>query len=265
MEDWTLLKTDVPDKLYGYNYTQSLRSFFSICYGYGIPFNDWIDHFVISTTRYLTVTGLSPGQKVKVYRASDDVKIVEATCAGGQTQVVMDVDDEDYPEYLYFKVYATDGVTLIETTSNYLMCGGDSWYWVPPYGTLTLESSAFIIVRTGGTGSPTFTTITATLLTQAGAPAPGKTIQFSTGRGTVDPTSNATDANGQVTTTLTSTTHGIAVVKANWLGDVDVPAAVAWATHHVFYNAEVGDTDKKIQFFLEHRIRLRGWVILPFK
>ena len=131
------------------------------------------------------------------------------------------------------------------------MCGGDSWYWVPPYGTLTLESSAFIIVRTGGTGSPTSTTITATLLTQAGAPAPGKTIQFSTGRGTVDPTSNATDANGQVTTTLTSTTHGIAVVKANWLGDVDVPAAVAWATHHVFYNAEVGDTDKKIQFFLE--------------
>lgn len=60
-----------------------------------------------------------------------------------------------------------------------------------------------------------------------------------------------TDANGEATTVLTSDTHGIAVVKATWLGDPDIPAAVGFATHHVFYSQEVADSSKKFQFYIE--------------
>jgi len=251
VEDWTMYKTNVPDKLDGLDYTQQLNSHFIISYGYGVPYNDWIDHFVVSTTRYLTVTGLNPGQKVMIYRTSDNVLIAQATCAEGQTQIVVDIDDQDYPLYLYFKVYAADGTTLIETTQSYRMSGGDTWYWTSPYGSLTIESTAFIIIREAGSGSPKSATITATLKTQEGAPAPGKTIYFTTSTGAVDPTSDVTDSNGEVTTTLTSTEHGLVVVKANWPGDPDIPAAAAWAVHHVLYTEEVADASKKFQLWIE--------------
>ena len=51
---------------YGYMRSQHLASG-----NYAKMFSAWIDHLVISTTRYLTVTGLTPGQKVKFYRTSD--------------------------------------------------------------------------------------------------------------------------------------------------------------------------------------------------
>ena len=104
-----------------------------------------------------------------------------------------------------------------------------------------MTSTAFIIFAPQASGTPKSATITATLLTPAGAPYPGVTIYFTTGRGSVTPASAVTDANGQASTALTSTTHGFAVVKCNWPGDASVPAAVGFMTHHVFYDAEVGD------------------------
>lgn len=215
------------------------------------PTSDWIDHLVICTSQYITVTGLHPGQKVAIYRSSDNVKISEATCAEGATSVAVDVDSEDYPEYMYLKVYATDSATLIETTSAYVMCGGDIWYWVSPYGSLTIATDAGIIIRTAGTGDPKTANIRATLLTLAGDPAPGKTIYFYASRGTLGAASDITDASGQAHTTLTSATHGIATVKAVWNGDVDIPAASAYTMLHIFYDAEVGDDDKAFQFYVE--------------
>jgi hypothetical protein len=246
-ESWNLRSADLPAPADSY-----VRSrLYPFTGSAGSSFTDWIDHVVISLSRYVVVTGLTQGQKVEVYRASDNTKIDTKTCAAGQNQVSLDVNSEDYPEYMYLKVYATDGITLIETTPNYLMCGGDTWYWVSPYGTLTLVSSASIIIRQDGTGSPKSATLTATLKTQAGSPAPGKTIYFTTSRGEMSPTSAVTDSNGEATSVLTSTTHGIANVKANWPGDADVPAAVNWAMHHVFYNEESGDPTKSFQFFVE--------------
>jgi hypothetical protein len=61
----------------------------------------------------------------------------------------------------------------------------------------------------------------------------------------------STDSNGQVFPVLVSDTHGIAVVKALWAGDSSVPAAVAYAPHHILYDSEVGDPAKKFQFFVE--------------
>jgi hypothetical protein len=247
-EAWTLKKVDMPSGVTWYPY---LRSDYIISGNYEVHSDDWIDHLVISTTRYLTVTGLTPGQKVKIYRSSDNALLDTQTCAGGATQIVSDIDAQDYPLYLYFKVYATDGTTLIETTPSYRMGGGDTWAWVAPTGTLSVTSTAFIIIRAAGVGTPKSATITATLLTPAGAPYPGVTIYFTTSRGTCTPASAVTDVNGQVSTVLTSTTHGFAVVKCNWPGDASVPAAVGFMTHHVFYDAEVGDVTKKFQLYIE--------------
>jgi hypothetical protein len=248
-ESWTLKKGNIPsniavgDNQYVYPSNIVAANYASV--------TDWVDHLVISASQYLTVTGLNPGQLVEVYRASDGTKIQSGTCASGQTQVVLDIDVEDYPEYMYLKVYATDGSTLIEVTANYIMCGGDTWQWTIPLGTLGIISNAYTIYRSGSSGSPQFATVTATLLTLAGAPYPNKTVYFWTSRGTVSPTSAVTDSNGHVQTTLTSTVQGIAVVKASWPGDASVPAAVAYATHHVLYDLEVGDATKKFQLFIE--------------
>lgn len=247
-EAWTMKAGNLPSDVETYPYIQGT---YSITGAYNKTGYDWMDHIVVSTTRYLTVTGLTPGQVVKIYRASDNTLLDTKTCAGGATQIVSDIDAQDYPLYLYFKVYATDGVTLIEITPNYRMCGGDTWAWVSPTGTLAIESSEFIIIRTAGSGTPKSATITATLTTPAGSPYPGATIYFTTSRGTVSPTSDVTDSNGEASTTLTSDTHGIAIVKANWPGDASVPAAVGFMMHHVFYTAEVGDTDKKFQLYVE--------------
>jgi hypothetical protein len=247
-EDWTFRTGNLPSNFVGGPiYPQVV-----ICTGsLGSTIADWVDHCVISLSQYVTVTGLSPGQIVEIFRASDNIQIDSETCAAGATSVALNVDAEDYPEYMYLKVYATDGATLIEVTANYIMCGGDTWQWTIPLGTLSILSNAYTIYRSGSSGSPQSATVTATLLTLAGAPYPNKTVNFWTSNGTVSPTSATTDANGNVQTTLTGSTQGIAVVKASWAGDASVPAAVAYATHHILYDLEVGDATKKFQLFIE--------------
>ncbi len=253
VEGWTLKKLTIPSVLGNYNYAAQFRSTLAFSGAYGSAFRDSIDRLIVSTTRYLTVTGLVPGQKVEFYRASDNTLVATLTVAGGASQVVFDIDAEEYPAYYYLKVYASDGTTLVETTSNQRMSGGDTWYWVSPAGTLTATSTAFIIERQAavGTGTPKQATVTVTLKTGAGAPAPSKTINFSTGLGSVNPASAVTDANGRASTVLTSTVHGIAVVKCSWPGDSAVPAAINWVQHHVFWDAEVADSTKNFQFFVE--------------
>jgi hypothetical protein len=214
-------------------------------------FTDSIDHCVVSTTQYLTITGLTPGQLVELYRASDDTKITEGTCAGGATQVILDIDDEDYPEYMHLKVYATDGVTLVEKTANQRICGGDTWQWNAPLGTMDIKSATYTIYRTGTAGTPTSSLVTATLRTPAGAPYANATVYFVASKGTLSVASDVTDASGEARTSLSSSVHGIAVVSAYWPGDASVPAAIAYAPHHVLYDLEVGDANKKFQLFIE--------------
>jgi hypothetical protein len=248
-ESWTMKTADIPSNIAtsGNQYIYPTN----IVTSNGSSVDDWIDHLVVSASKIITVTGLNPGQKVELFRASDNTKITEATCAGGATSVTLDVDAEDYPEYMYLKVYATDGTTLIEVTANYIMCGGDTWNWTCPLGTLGIKSSVYTIYRTSSSGTPKSATVTATLLTLAGDPYPGKTIYWWTSKGSVSPSSSTTDSNGQATTTLSGDVQGIAVVKATWNGDASVPPAVAYAVHHILYDLEVGDSSKKFQFFVE--------------
>jgi len=211
----------------------------------------YLDHVVLSRSQYVVVTNLIPGQKVKIYRSSDNVEITEATCAGGQTSVSLDVDAEEYPEYMYLKIYASDGSTLIEISPSYKMSGGDTWAWTPPGGTLTVTGTPYLFYRQGAEATPKSAALTAILKTEVGDPAPGKTIYFSTGLGSVDPASDVTDNDGEAHTTLTSSVQGITVVKCAWPGSADIPAAVAYSEHHVFYDAEAGDSEKPFQFYIE--------------
>jgi hypothetical protein len=151
----------------------------------------------------------------------------------------------------YMKVYATNGTTLIETTTGYDMCAGDIWAWTTGAGTLSISIDEAIIYRSGAAGTPKTCNVTATLKTLGGSPYPGVTIYFYTSLGTVTPSSDTTDSNGNAETALTSTTHGTANVMAQWLGDASVPACSAYITVHVFYEAEAPDADKAFQVYVE--------------
>jgi hypothetical protein len=181
-EAWTLKSADIPAGVAVGSNAILYPSVFSAAQYANIE--DRVDRLVISTSRYLTITGLHFGQLVRIYRASDDVKIAEATCTPPNKFLVFNIDAEDYPEYVYLKVYATDGATLVEITPMYRVSGGDTWNWVPPFGTLTITSSAYRLYRTGSGGSPQEADLTITLKTAAGAPYPNATIYVSTTRGT---------------------------------------------------------------------------------
>ena len=216
-----------------------------------VPYT-YVDHLVIAKGATVTVTGLTPGQKIKIYRSSDNTLIDTQTCAAAPaTSVALNVGAEDFPEQMYLKVYGTDGVTLIETTTSYEMCGGDAWEWDPGTGTLQLTSDVVIIHRNAAIGTPKTANLTANLKTTGGLNYPGASIQFTTVLGTMTPASDTTDANGNAESALTGTSHGVAIVKAAWLGDATVPACSDYCVVHIFYEAEVGDTDKEYQFFLQ--------------
>jgi len=251
-EDWHEDTGTIPDSITGIQYC-------GVAWVQGLyegdpPVTDvtcWADHLVICLNDNVTITSLIPGQKVELYRASDNVKIGEATCQPGETSVSISINGQLFPLQLYAKIYGTDGVTLIETTLAYEMCGGDVWEWYSGTGPLTVVSDVFVIYRQAAAGTPKTANITATLKTNGGAPYPGKTVYFSTTLGTVNPTSDGTDSNGQAHTQLTGTTHGVAVVRAEWLGDSNAVAATAHCMVHIFYEAEAGDSGKDFQFYCE--------------
>ena len=211
-----------------------------------------VDKFVIFQSLDMTVTGLTPGQKVEIYRSSDDALLGTGTCAGGQSSVVITISDSvDVPLQMYMKIYATDASTLIEVTVSYDMCGGDTWAWTPGAGTLKITVDVDIIYRTAASGTPKTCNLVANLKTLAGANYPGATIYFTTTLGALHDASDVTDASGNAHTELTSSDYGIAVVKANWLGDPTVPACSAYYTVHVFYETETADAAKDFQFFVQ--------------
>ena len=213
----------------------------------------WIDNIVICRGEAVTVAGLTQGQKIELYRALDDVKIDEATCGAGETSVDLDITNEYFPEQMYMKIYGTNGTTLLETTASYDICGGDSWEWTADAGTLTLSRGDFMIYRSASSGSPKSTSITANLKTPGGVNYVGALIYFEAAKGTVSPSSDTTDASGNAHTTMSSltTTFGLAVVKAQWLGDANVPACSAYIAVHVFYDVEAPDSSVGFQLYIE--------------
>lgn len=213
--------------------------------------NSFVRNLLIYTSDMVTVAGLATGQKVELYRASDNHLIGSGTVSGGASSVGIDTSLEAIlPELLYVKIYGIDGSTLLETSSGYQMCGGDTWTWTPA-GTFVPTVDNYVIYRQAALASPKIATITSTLLDSNAQPYPNATVYFYTSRGTLSATSAVTDVNGQVTVQLTSDTYGLVVVAAQFPGDANVAPNSGAVSLHVFYDAEVADPSQDFQFYCE--------------
>jgi Bacterial Ig-like domain (group 1) len=213
-----------------------------------------VNECLVVASAYVTLDGLVAGQKVELYRTSDNALLFTQTVASSSVQ--FDISALPFPLSLYMKIYTIDG-TLLETTDPYLMYAGDTWSWSPGGGQLLVESDNFIIYRQDTDGVPKKATITAILKTPDNSPYVGKTIQFSTTIGTLSASSGVTDSNGQAKVTLTATGEfGLCVVTATWAGDAGLTAGVGFATVHIFFNVEKPRSSEGFQFFcegVEHR------------
>jgi len=221
----------------------------------------YVDHLLICKNDYLTVQGVVGGQKVAIFRASDDQEINHGTCAVGETQVAINLGaDEPFPEMVYLKVYGTDGYTLIDITLNFEVCGGDVWAWYPTTGDIILTSDAEVIYRNASeTGTPKSATITATVLYPDETPAEDVTVFFSTRIGSLSETEVQTDENGQATTVLTSSTdYGMTVVAAKCLGGNGLSPGAGFIRMHIYYDVESADAEQEFQFYVEGKQYAHG-------
>jgi len=73
-----------------------------------------------------TVVDLLQGQKVELYRASDNA-LIDSKTAGGSGEVILSLVGQTLPVNAYFKVYDTDGITLLYTGQSQSVNGGDEF------------------------------------------------------------------------------------------------------------------------------------------
>ena len=205
---------------------------------------------VLCTSNTLTVTGLQAGWTVLVY-AGDGTNRLISNQTATNNQITVDLTNEPFPELVYLQIL--DGAVLVEKTASVMVCGGDTWAWVPLATGLTAAPNPFIIYRQGGTGSPKTSLITATLTNPGtGLPYADKPVYFSTTLGTLSAAYAITNKAGQATVTLTAPSQlGIAVVTCTWNGDLNIPAATQYLAIHVFYGAETGNPNIPFQAYVE--------------
>jgi len=120
------------------------------------------------------------------------------------------------------------------------------------YTFVTGPAESLRIYKSTATGTPKSVAITAKLLNLLDdSPVAGKTVNFTTSLGSVSPGSDATDANGEAQTTLTSgSSRGYAVVKVAWAGDADAGPSDGYIEVPVWDEAPVGDAAKHYQVFV---------------
>jgi hypothetical protein len=216
------------------------------------------DDLIVMMDKVVTIESLQGGQKVELYNAGGGL-MASGTCPAPGTNITLGSYDLSaqiktaYGFSGYFKVYDTDGVTLLYTTPTITIWGGDLYQWVPNQTNLAIATSAMQIYRTGSGQSPTTATITATLTNAAdGTAVSGKTITFTPNLGTCSPTSGTTDGSGKVTTTFTAgSSSGLGGVRANYAGDATYGPSVAQQLIDLYYALIVIDASKDFQAFVE--------------
>lgn len=248
-KDWTHIKGTISDSLIG---TRALYMGVSIS-TYASNVSAWFDQLVICKSDYVTISGLTPGQKVEAILGSTNTLITWNTVAEGEASVVLDLSDAPLPSGVYLKIYAPDG-TIIETSNQYEMCGGDEWLWNRAYRRIDVEVDNVRIYRASTGESPTTATITATLIGGDGeTPVTDAAIDAKTTRGAITPTSAETDENGEATFELSSDDEGLAIVTLSFAGDDVTAATKTYVPIHIFYDVESADENKDYQLFVEGR------------
>jgi len=209
--------------------------------------NHWFDELVIARSGSILVKNLSTGWKAKLYDASDTL-IAQATESGGTA--TLDVSTQVYPITGRFKIYNASDVLQATFDLSDDIFGGDEYLYSSASATLAIETNYYIVNKTGAT-SPTSATITVTLKDSGGSPLSGKTITFSTSHGSVSPTSQSTDVNGQASTTFSASTRGLAIVVAEWAGDASNNRVYATIEVSVHEDADSPSSSKQYHVWVQ--------------
>ena len=213
----------------------------------------YIDKLLITAGDSVTVTNLQTGNKIEVYTA-DGALLGSATVGGGGTSASVNCESVlTQPFQGYIKVYDTDGVTLLHTSPTQAFIIGDSYAWSAGGSYMTGPAASLRIYKTGAVATPKSQAITFTLKDLVtDSPINGKLISFSASLGSVSPASATTDANGQVSVTLTSdTSRGWAVVKAAFAGDASWCPCNGFVEVAVYDEADFGDSSQPYQVFIQ--------------
>jgi hypothetical protein len=173
------------------------------------------DELVVARSANILVKSLATGWKAKLYDASD-LLIAEATESGGTATLA--VPTQSYPITGRFKIYNAGDVLQYTGEISTDIFGGDEWLYTSGIYPLTVATDYYLINRTG-MGAPTQAQLTFQLQDNLGAPVVGATISFTTTHGSVSPSSDTTDANGNAETTVSADTVGVAFVKGVYAGD----------------------------------------------
>jgi hypothetical protein len=149
------------------------------------------DDLIIMLDKVITIESLQGGQKVELYNAGGGL-MASGTCPSYGTNITLGSYDLSaqiktaYGFSGYFKIYDTDGTTLLYTTPTWTIWGGDLYQWIPNQSNLNISTNVTQIYRTGSGLTPTTATITATLTNNdTGAAISGKTIAFTPNLGSV--------------------------------------------------------------------------------
>jgi hypothetical protein len=213
------------------------------------------DDLIIMSDKIITIESLLGGQKVELYNAGGGL-LATMTCPQAGVNVTTDVSSLFKTAYGlsgYFKVYDTDGVTLLYTTPTLTIWGGDLYQWIPNQSNLAFSTTATQIYRTGSGQTPTTATLTATI-TDAGTGAglSGKTIAFTSNLGTCNPAGGTTDSNGNLSTTYTAgAAAGLGGVRADFAGDATYGASSVQQFEDIYYGPITVDGTKDFQVFVE--------------
>jgi hypothetical protein len=219
------------------------------------PMMMYWDDLIIMLDKIITIESLQGGQKVELYNAGGGL-LATMACPGPGINVTTDVSglfNTAYGFSGYFKIYDTDGTTLLYTTPTWTIWGGDLYQWIPNQSALAVSTNYTQIYRTGSGLSPTTATVTATLTNNdTGAPVSGKTVTFTPNLGTVSPTSGTTDGNGNVSTTYTAgAASGLGGVRADFAGDATYAASQIQQLIDIYFTTVVVDATKDFQAFVE--------------
>jgi len=213
------------------------------------------DDLIILLDKNLTITSLLGGQKVDLYDSGGALRKT-VTCPQTGFDVTMDVSDLVKTAYGfsgYFKVYDTDGTSLLYTSSTATVWGGDVYKWIPNQSKCEIATDYTLIYRSGSGLSPTTAVVTVTLTDKdTGDKLSGKQIDWSAVLGSVNPASGNTDSNGQASTTFTAgTSAGLGGVRASFAGDATYGPSSALQQIDIYYGQVTIDSTKDFQVWVE--------------
>lgn len=213
------------------------------------------DDLVLMLDKNLTITSLLGGQKVELYDSGGALRKT-VTCPQTGYDVTMDVSDLVKTAYGfsgYFKVYDTNGTSLLYTSSTATVWGGDVYKWIPNQSKMDIATDHTLIYRTGSGLSPTTAVITITLTDKdTGTKLNGYPINWAAVLGTVNPSNGTTDSNGQASTTFTAgASAGLGAVRGSFAGDATYGLSSALQQIDIYYGQPSIDASKDFQIFLE--------------